>query len=638
MSHLIYSRLTWLPEAPHDFACRCHSLLLAKAENGQLAQQLRTLSNFRLDDIQLLKLAQTMAKLKKAGCSLSPLVDFTLGLLCNDTPAFLAPALSASAIRHGIALEVLQGDYGQVMQDALSPDSAINAKGVNAVLLSLDYRWYPLHPCPGQSEEAERVVEACVAQIQAVRSAIKLNCGAICIFQTLAPPVEGLFGSLDRALPGTLRYLIDRVNEELGKLVLGSDDVIFDVAGLAEIVGLADWHSPTLWNMAKIPFSHTYLPLYAECASRLLGSLVGTSRRCLILDLDNIVWGGVIGDDGLNGIKIAQGDATGEAHLEVQRMALALRSRGIVLAVCSKNSDEIARRPFQERAEMLLRLDHFAAFRANWMDKASNINAIAEELSLGLESMVFMDDNPMERDLVRQMLPAVAVPELPDDAALYVRTLMAAGYFESVRFVAEDVHRAEFYQNNKQRITHQEQVGNLDDYLDSLNMIITFQPFDAVGRTRIAQLVNKSRQFNLTTPRYSEADIAGFEINPEMFTLQVRLTDNFGDNGMICVLICRHRDLETWEIDTWLMSCRALGRRVENSVLQQVVDCAKARTISRLIGRFVPTGRNGIVEHHYEKLGFHKLEVLSDGTTVWELRVAEAHLRPSTTSFAVGGF
>ena len=341
--------------------------------------------------------------------------------------------------------------------------------------------------------------------------------------------------------------------------------------------------------------------------------------------MDNTVWGGVIGDDGLDGIVIGQGDATGEAHLHVQRTALALRDRGVVLAVSSKNTDDIARQPFQKHPEMLLREDHIAVFQANWNDKATNIKAIAEELSLGLDAMVFLDDNPVERGLVRKMLPQVAVPELPDNAALYARTLLAAGYFEAIAFSGEDRKRAEFYQDNARRVTLQKQAGDVDAYLVSLNMQMTLQPFDDTGRARIAQLINKSNQFNLTTRRYTEADVAAAQQDPNAFTLQVRLADAFGDNGMISVLICR-RQQDDWDIDTWLMSCRVLGRKAETAVLQELITQARAQGIQRLIGRYLPTEKNKLVEDHYAKLGFALIDKRADGSAVWELHVQDAPL------------
>jgi FkbH-like protein len=262
-----------------------------------------------------------------------------------------------------------------------------------------------------------------------------------------------------------------------------------------------------------------------------------------------------------------------------------------------------------------------AVFQANWNDKASNIQAIADELSLGLESLVFLDDNPAERRLVRDRLPEVAVPELPEDPALFTRTLLAAGYFEAVTFSPEDQKRADFYQDNARRVALQRATGDLTAYLESLNMTITFQPFDEVGRARIAQLISKSNQFNLTTRRYSEAQVGEIEADPNCFTLQVRLVDTFGDNGMISVIICR-RDANDWLIDTWLMSCRVLGRCVEQAVLQELVGHARSLGVDRIVGVYRPTERNRLVEDHYAKLGFMPCDSPSEGSTMWSLDVA----------------
>jgi FkbH-like protein len=376
--------------------------------------------------------------------------------------------------------------------------------------------------------------------------------------------------------------------------------------------------------MAKFSFSDQLIPLYADHVARVVAAIRGKSGKVLILDLDNTVWGGVIGDDGLDGIQIAQGDARGEAHLAVQRLALDLRQRGIVLAVSSKNTDEVARAPFEKHPEMLLKLDHIAVFQANWNDKATNIQAIAEELSLGLDAMVFLDDNPVERGLVRKLLPQVAVPELPEEPAYYARTLAAGGYFEAVAFASEDLKRAGFYQDNARRAGLQKQVGGVDAYLTSLEMTITFQPFDATGRARIVQLINKSNQYNLTTRRYTDPEVTEAENDASVFTLQVRLADIFGDNGMISVVICRPGEAGEWEIDTWLMSCRVLGRKVEHMVLREILGHARVAGIHKLMGVYRPTERNKLVVDHYAKLGFAKAGEEESGLTRWELLVEAA--------------
>lgn len=622
----LYSELQWLPRAPQDFSARLKALTNA---GDAIGSEMRSLARHALDLNQLTKLSKAISSAQSDGKTLSPpLIPFRLAVMSNSTVDMFVPALVATAVRHGIAMEVIQPSYDQVAQEALSTDSKVNSSEPDAVLFALDYRALPLKLSIGDALTSRSIVEGAIGYLQSLREGIKANNNAVCIFQTFAPPVETLFGNLDRALPGTMRSLIHAINQKLTEYVAGSGDVLLDVASLAETVGLADWHNPQLWNMAKFSFCDEFVPLYADHVARSLASIRGKSCKVLVLDLDNTVWGGVIGDDGLDGIKVAQGDATGEAHLALQRMVLDLRQRGIVLAVSSKNTDEVAREPFEKHPEMLLKLEHIAVFQANWKDKATNIQAIAEELSLGLDTFVFVDDNPVERDLVRRFLPEVSVPEMPEEPAFYARTLAAAGYFEAVTLAAEDLRRAVFYQDNAQRAQLQKQVGRLDAYLASLNMAITFQPFDAIGRARIVQLINKSNQYNLTTRRYTDPEVAAAENDPEAFTLQVRLTDIFGDNGMISVVICRRAEPGVWEIDTWLMSCRVLGRKVENMVLREILGHARRAGIHKLVGVYRPTNRNKLVIDHYSKLGFTKMEEDSTGATRWDLLVGDFHPEP----------
>lgn len=618
MSSELYTGLQWLPKPPDDFKRRCEALLTT---DGPVGAALRSLAATALDGNQLVRLARTIDRLRAGNKDLTPLTPFKLGLVSNSTTDFVISPIVASAARVGLLVEVVAADYDQVLQSALDPDSAVNLARCDAVLVAVDYRGLPLDPAiVGDGESAQAQVGAALDYIATVRTAIRRNSGAVCILQTLARPPETLFGNADRLIPGTWVRLTEAFNRGLSEQI-DQGDALLDVAGIAETIGLANWHDPTQWNLAKLPFALTAVPLYAEHVGRILGALRGKSRRVLVLDLDNTVWSGVIGDDGVNGIVIGQGDATGEAHLALQAGALALRGRGTVLAVSSKNDDAVARTPFRDHPDMLLREEHIAVFQANWDDKATNIAAIAHELNLGLDSIVFIDDNPFERNFVRQSIPVVAVPELPQDPALYFRALMAGGYYEALTFSAEDRKRADFYKDNFKRVELQKQVGNIEEYLASLEMEITFLPFTAVGRSRIAQLINKSNQYNLTTRRYTEAAVAEIEADGDAFTLQVRLRDRFDDNGMISVVICRAVD-DDWEIDTWLMSCRVLGRRVEFAALRELLEAARARGAKRLIGRYLPTERNSMVRDHYQKLGFALVEEKPGGETVWELPTA----------------
>jgi FkbH-like protein len=631
----LYSELQWLLPAPKDFSAR---LKMLDSSAGPLGNEFQALARHGLNLNQLTKLAKAISRANAEGKSLDPLVPFRLAVLSNSTIDLIVPALVASAARRGVALEVIQPSYDQVAQEALASDSRVNSSKPDAVLFALDFRALPLKPSVGDAEACAAAIQGTVAYLHALRNGIKSNSNALCIFQTLAPPPERLFGSLDRGLPGTLRSLIDGINRELIEFVAGSGDALLDVADLAETVGLANWHDARQGNLARFSFSDEFIPVYADHVARVVAAVRGKSAKVLILDLDNTVWGGVIGDDGLEGIRIAQGDATGEAHLAVQRLALDLRQRGIVLAVSSKNTHAVACLPFEKHPEMLLKLDHIAVFQANWNDKATNIQAIAEELSLGLESMVFLDDNPVERGLVRKLLPQVAVPELPDDPAYYARTLAAAGYFESLAFAAEDLKRAGYYRDNTRRARLQKQVGGVDAYLASLEMTIVFEPFDATGRARIVQLINKSNQYNLTTRRYTDPEVAAAENDPEVFTLQVRLTDVFGDNGMISVIICRPGATGTWEIDTWLMSCRVLGRKVEQMVLCEILRHAREAGVTRLSGTYRPTDRNKLVADHYSRLGFCKKHEEETGLTRWEMLVEGADPESAPMKVVSRGF
>jgi FkbH-like protein len=633
MTASLLHTLGWLKPAPADFKAR----LKEAAASGAPGAEFLALASHALGETHLTSLAKAVGRAQAAGVSLKPLETFRLGLIGNGTLNYMEAAIIGSAVRHRFAVSTVRGEYDQVLQEAIAPDSAINTAGLDAVLIALDYRGLPLQ-CPvGDEDAAQATAARALGYIEAACAGIREHGKATPIVQTLAAPPEPLFGGLDRSAPGTLFDIISRINRGIAETYSGARGVVLDAARLAECVGVAAWFDPTLYNLAKQPFAAEFLPLYADHVARTIGAIRGKSRRVLVLDLDNTVWGGVIGDDGMEGIKLAQGDATGEAHLAVQRYALALRDRGVVLAVSSKNDDAVARRVFREHPEMQLREHHVSVFQANWQDKATNIKAIADELSLGLDSFVFLDDNPLERELVRRTLPAVAVPELPDDPALYGRTLAAAGYFDTLTFSEEDKSRADFYQANARRVALQSQVGDLNAYLDSLDMEISFRPFDATNRARITQLINKSNQFNLTTRRYSEAEVADAEADSSVFTLQVRLTDIFGDNGMISVVICRPDSPDTWRIDSWLMSCRVLMRNVEQMVLRELLMHARARGVQRIIGEFRPTDRNGMVREHYAKLGFDRLAERADGAVEWVMAVPDdagpAHMRVVRDAF-----
>lgn len=608
----IFEDLLWLQKPPEEFS--------KELANASDITAFKELAKYSLDEGQLKRLYNKFNKFRNDKGKTTPLIPIKIGIISNSTTDLMVPSLISTALRYGISLKVIEAEFNQIAQEAFSKNSTFSNHKLDFILMAIDYRGLSLSKKIGDKNLSNKNIEDCFLYIKSIIESLRSKFDAQIIFQNIANIPESPFGSFEGRLQGTLYSLILNLNRRLDGLI-SNNIFLLDVENISLNIGLLNWHDPTLWNLGKLSFSQQYLPIYAEYVCRILAARLGKSRRCLILDLDNTLWGGVIGDDGIEGIIIGNGNPTGEAHLNIQKTALELRERGIVLAVSSKNDDKIARQPFKKHPDMLLKEEHIAVFQANWMDKASNIKAIAKTLSLGLESMVFLDDNPAERMQVRRELPDVAVPELPDNPALYARTLLAAGYFESIGFSDEDLKRASYYQDNAKRAEILSQSSDIDGYLKSLDMEINFSSFNKIGRDRIVQLINKSNQFNLTTKRYNEIEIKNFEEDKKFHTCQIRLKDKLGDNGMISVIICK-KNTKFWEIDTWLMSCRVLGRKVEIATLQNIIQNAKSNGADKLIGYYNKTERNGLIKDHYKKLGFNKTSG-DDHNEIWQLNIED---------------
>ncbi|MEL6782494.1 MAG: HAD-IIIC family phosphatase, partial [Pseudomonadota bacterium] len=451
------------------------------------------------------------------------LTPIRLAILAEGTTDYLAPAIRATAPRHGILAELYVPDFGQATQDVLGRSSALRTFAADMALIAHTHISLGLASVHMIADDAHRAVAAALAQMRALIDGLRDMKVDTIILQTLPVPPEPWCGHFDQRAPGSMTAQITAFNAGLIALAEECSAVILDIAAVADLVGRTRWFDHAYWHRAKLPFSLDCVPLYADHVIRLIATLRGKARKCLVLDLDNTCWGGVIGDDGLEGIRIGQGTAEGEAFLAIQTYALQLKARGIVLAVCSKNEESTARLPFREHPDMALREDDIAVFIANWQDKATNIRHIARLLNIGTDALAFLDDNPAERARVRQMLPEVAVPELPDDPAYYPAALAQAGYFETTGLSSDDAKRAEQYNANAKRSMELESIGDYGDYLSSLDMTCDLSAFDAIGRTRIAQLVNKSNQFNLTTRRYTEADIRKFVGKPDLQRKAIRV-------------------------------------------------------------------------------------------------------------------
>jgi FkbH-like protein len=467
-------------------------------------------------------------------------------------------------------------------------------------------------------------VDDAISGLRACWQLAKQHSRCTVIQQTVLPVFPDTLGSNECAYSESRAERVRRLNDRLAKVAADEGILLLDAATWAARTGLHSWFDYTLWHSAKQETNPQASALYGDLVGRLLGALRGRSGKCLVLDLDNTLWGGVVGDEGWSGITLGQGSALGEAYIAFQEYALALARRGIILAICSKNDEKNARAPFERHPDMMIRLDDIACFVANWEDKATNLRRIAKMLNIGLDALVFADDNPFERNLVRQELPMVAVPELPEDPALYASTIAAGGYFEGFAVTADDVARIRQYRDNAARVAELEATTDLPAYLRNLDMEMIWGAFDEAGLPRITQLVNKSNQYNLTTRRYNEAELRQWTQDEQVLTYQLRLRDRLGDNGMISVIIARPKagEPDAIEIDTWLMSCRVLGRQVETAALNLMAEHARARGYTRLIGIFIPTEKNEMVRDHYLKLGFEKLqEEPPEGGAIYELRL-----------------
>lgn len=572
------------------------------------------LANSRLNFVLTNALDETIRRILPTGPDSLPTKKVRLAVLGASTTTHLLPAIRVAGLRRGIWIDTYENDYGQYLQELTDPDSGLHAFKPTAILIALDAHHLTAGITaamePAAADAALTEMQERLQQVwQAARDAFKCPV----LQQTVLPLHRPVLGNNEHRLAGSRAWFVGRLNAALRPMAEQAGIDLLTIDDRAAIDGTAKWHDAALWHRSKQEVSPTVAPLYGDLVGRWVAARQGRSFKCLVLDLDNTVWGGVIGDDGLEGIVLGQGSPLGEAYTAFQDYARELTRRGVILAVCSKNDEANALEPFDKHPEMVLKRGDIACFVANWDNKADNIRAIARDLNIGLDSLVFIDDNPFERNLVRQELPMVAVPEVSDDPTDYPVAIADAGYFEGLSVTDEDRERTAQYQGNRARDALKAAVTDLPSYLRGLEMELICKRFDKIGMQRIVQLINKSNQFNLTTRRYTDEDVQAVMADPDAFGLQLRLTDRFGDNGVIAIVIGRLRPNKDLYIDTWLMSCRVLGRQVEPTTLNLICQEAKRLGARRVVGEYIPTKKNGMVKDHYARLGFTVMETDPSG-------------------------
>jgi FkbH-like protein len=594
------TQLHWLVDPPHDWRDAVKALRNRPTWDSAVA-----LANCQLNFVltQMLDSAVQDSTFEDAPPAIR------LAVLGSATTTHLLPAIRIGCLRRGLKVELYECAYGQYFQELADPSSGLHAFKPAFILLALD----SYHMADGfhVGQDVNTWTHAVERMCDHVTQLWKMAPCAV-LHQLPLPLHLPLLGANEHRLLGSRnRFIADLTNS----LRLISDQHGVDVLALDQHVaqdGLSAWHNRALWHRSKQEIVPNAAPMYGDLVGRWLAAKRGRSYKCLVLDLDNTLWGGVVGDDGVEGLELGQGSPLGEAYVAFQSFVRDLSKRGVIIAVCSKNDEANALEPFDKHPDMVLRREDIACFVANWSNKADNIRAIAAMLNIGLDSLVFVDDNPFERNLVRQELPMVAVPEVGDDPSDYPMSIADAGYFESLAVTAEDLIRTSQYQANAARESARTQVTDLPAYLRSLEMKLVCRPFDEVGRSRVVQLINKSNQFNLTTRRYTDEDVTAVMNDQQAFGLQLRLIDRFGDNGIIAIIIGRLKGTDVY-IDTWLMSCRVLGRQVEETTLNIIAEQAAHLGARRLIGEYRPTAKNAMVKDHYPNLGF-ATEYRSDET------------------------
>ena len=503
---------------------------------------------------KLCRLRARMADVRPA--DLRPL---RIALMGGATTDFLAAPLRLELESVGLDATLFSGEYGTYAQQMLDADSDAVAFAPEVAVLLLTHASIATWPAVGDgAADVNALVDRVAGEWLALCERFHERTGCEIIVTNLHATAARVMGNLGSRLPWDPNTFLRQLNRALGERAPAYVHVL-DIETLAALHGVATWFDPRFWHHSKQPVSFACLVPFVRNLAAMIGAIYGRTAKCLVLDLDNTLWGGVVGDDGVEGLRIGEGDAESEAFKAFQTYLLRLKERGLLLAVCSKNEEANALAPFEQLPEMVLRRRDFVAFKASWGPKSDAVQAIARELNLGLDALVFVDDNPAERELIKQALPQVKVVELSRDPAEYPALLDQSGWLEVTRLTDEDRRKTEQYLENQQRDALLTAHADYDGYLASLGQQATIRPFDRESLDRVTQLINKTNQFNLTTMRMTRSEVEALLDRPDVYTACVRLVDRFGDNGIISALSGHVRD-GVLHVDLWLMSCRVFKR------------------------------------------------------------------------------
>jgi FkbH-like protein len=560
--------------------------------------------------------------------------NISIAILADFASQHLSKALKAAAFDNKIDLKVWEGEYDSINTNIYNESSELYANHFDYILILQSplklYKEFS-HDHQGREGFAEKKISG----ISHILSLLKQRTRSKVILSNFIETDDGVFGNYANKTSSSFLYQVRKINYELMNVAIQDKNVfIVDFQNLVSIKGRNASFDPKLYIHADLIFNLDFIALLAQSTLKVIAAIQGNFKKCIVLDLDNTLWGGIIGDDGIENIQI--GDlGLGKAFTNFQIWLRNLKERGIILAVSSKNTEAIAKEVFEKHPGMTLRLDDISVFAVNWETKVDNILFIQSILNIGFDSMVFLDDNPFERAIVKQHIPDITVPDLPEDPAEYLFYLQTLNLFETASFSEEDASRTRQYQEEASRSVLQKTFTSEAEFLESLQMTAEIKPLDNFTVPRVAQLTQRSNQFNLRTVRYTDDDISRLMDEPTKFTLTVSLKDSFGDYGLISAVIMEKRTGDVFFIDTWIMSCRVLKRGVENFLLNEIVHLARESGCLYVQGEYIPTAKNGIVKNHYSQLGFKQI----DEGGHWILDINEYNYKPTfitkTNSYAI---
>ena len=501
-------------------------------------------------------------------------------------------------------------NYNQYNQEILDPNSDLYKSKSDLTFLILDTQniledlWY--FPYSINDTQRENFIERKFNEIKNLISIFLKNSNSKLILSNFFIPTSSTYGIVESKSNFGLQKMILKLNDSLQNHIQNLDSIyLFDMNGFISKHGENNVFDPKQYLFGDIKISLDFIPYLVNDLMGYVIAILGISKRCIVLDLDNTLWGGIVGEEGFNGIKLGS-DPSGKAFVEFQKHLLALQNRGILLAINSKNNFDDAIKVIEEHPDMVLKKEHFASIKINWNDKVSNIKEISNELNFGLDNFVFIDDDPLNREFMKSSLPEVLTIDLPKDPSKYVRIIQEINEFNLLKITDEDKQRAIMYSQQRERKTHEDSSNNLEDFLKNMDLKITIKKADSFTIPRISQLILKTNQFNLTTKRYSFEEIQTMSTDPNFLMGCVQVEDKFGDNGITAAFIVEKNNSKEWIIDTFLLSCRVMGRQIEKSILSYIIKIAKQNNIQKIIANFIPTKKNQPIENFLPDCGFKK--------------------------------